>query len=122
MDHFSSVRALTSDDSLRLFHWTHSVPLWQPNQIILLNFLKRRSINSGETNQPIIGAIKLIRERREIAVKETTDLMDAYVCSQPTLQRNVEKTQEQLRDNFMRWLIWFIILAVGRAYILLRGR
>ena len=60
-----------------------------------------------------IETIKLIREELDIDLKEPKDLVDAYVRSQPTLQRKVEKAQEQLREKFVHRLIWFIILVVG---------
>lgn len=52
-----------------------------------------------------IEAIKLTREQRDIDLKEAKDLVDAYVRSQPTLQRKVEKAREQLTQKFLRWLI-----------------
>lgn len=68
-----------------------------------------------------IEAIKLLRNERKIGLKEAKELVDSYVCSQPSLQRKMEAVQAEMKRKLARGLIWFIILAVGAAYLLFKG-
>ena len=66
----------------------------------------------------VIEAIKLVRVERHIGLKEAKEAVDAYVRSQPPLQRKMEQVQAGTRQKLGRWLTWLLILAAGAAYFL----
>ncbi|HEY5627682.1 MAG TPA: hypothetical protein VIR79_07030 [Nitrospira sp.] len=68
----------------------------------------------------VIEAIKLVRLDRHIGLKEAKDAVDAYLRSQPALQRKLEQAQAETRQKLGRWLMWLLILAAGAAYFLMQ--
>jgi hypothetical protein len=87
--------------------------------------------SSGASNLPraavdllwrgeVIEAIRLVRLEQHIGLKEAKDAVDAYVRSQPTLQRKMEQAQAETRQKLGRWLTWLLILAAGAAYFLVQ--
>lgn len=69
-----------------------------------------------------IEAIKIVRLEREIGLKESKDLVDAYLKSRPDLQRRLEAAQAEARQGFVRWLVIFLALAAMAAYFLTQGK
>ena len=69
-----------------------------------------------------IEAIKLVRLDRGLGLKESKDLVDAYLRSRPDLQRRLEAAQAEARQGFVRWLIIFLALAAVAAYFVTQGK
>ncbi len=69
-----------------------------------------------------IEAIKIVRLERELGLKESKDLVDAYLKSRPDLQRRLEAAQAEARQGFVRWLVIFLALAAFAAYFVMRGK
>ena len=69
-----------------------------------------------------IEAIKIVRLERGIGLKESKDLVDAYLKSRPDLQRRLEAAQAEARQGFVRWLVIFLALAAMAAYFLTQGK
>ena len=69
-----------------------------------------------------IEAIKLVRLDRGLGLKESKDLVDAYLRSRPDLQRRLEAAQAEARQGFVRWLIIFLALAAAAAYFVTQGK
>lgn len=65
-----------------------------------------------------IEAIKIIRQESGLGLKESKDLVDAYLKSRPDLQRRLETAQTEARQGFVRWLVIFLALAAMAAYVL----
>jgi hypothetical protein len=70
----------------------------------------------------VIEAIKIVRLERDIELKESKDQVDAYVRSQPVLQRKLQTAQAQATQTLARWLIGVLLLAAAAAYIFVSGR
>lgn len=69
-----------------------------------------------------IEAIKIVRLDRNLGLKESKDLVDAYLKSRPDLQRQLEAAQAEARQGFVRWLVIFLALAAMTAYFLTQGK
>jgi len=69
-----------------------------------------------------IEAIKIVRLERGLGLKESKDLVDAYLKSRPDLQRRLEAAQAEARQGFVRWLITFLALAGAVAYFVMQGK
>lgn len=69
-----------------------------------------------------IEAIKIVRLDRNLGLKESKDLVDAYLKSRPDLQRRLEAAQAEARQGFVRWLITFLALAGAVAYFVTLGK
>ncbi|MBF8306124.1 MAG: Ribosomal protein [Acidobacteria bacterium] len=55
-------------------------------------------------------------------MKESKDLVDAYLKSRPDLQLRLEAAQAEARQGFVRWLVIFLTLAAAAAYFLTQGK
>jgi len=69
-----------------------------------------------------IEAIKIVRLERDIGLKESKDLVDAYLKSRPDLQRRLEAAQAEARQGFVRWMVIFLALAAVMAYFVMQGK
>ena len=69
-----------------------------------------------------IEAIKIVRLERDLGLKESKDLVDAYLKSRPDLQRRLEAAQAEARQGFVRWLAVFLTLAAAAAYFVMQGK
>ncbi len=69
-----------------------------------------------------IEAIKIVRLERGLGLKESKDLVDAYLKSRPDLQRRLEAAQAEARQGFVRWLVIFLALAAVAVYFLMQGK
>ena len=67
----------------------------------------------------VIEAIKVVRQERNIGLKEAKDLVDAYLASQPALKKKMEQVLATAQQRFIRWLIGFLVLAAGVAYFVM---
>jgi len=76
------------------------------------------ALEQGKT----IEAIKIIRQESGLGLKESKDLVDAYLKSRPDLQRRLESAQAEGRQGFVRWLVIFLALAAAAAYFLTQGK
>jgi hypothetical protein len=59
-----------------------------------------------------IEAIKIVRLERDLGLKESKDLVDAYL-TRPDLQRRLQAAQAEARQGFVRWLVIFLALAAA---------
>ena len=67
----------------------------------------------------VIQAIKVVRQDRNIGLKESRNVVDAYIASQPALKKKMDKVLATAQQRFIRWLIGFLILAAGISYLVL---
>ncbi len=66
-----------------------------------------------------IEAIKIVREERNIGLKEAKDAVDAFVRSQPSLQSSVEAAQSGANRSVLLWIVGVVVIAL-LAYFLLK--
>lgn len=59
----------------------------------------------------VIEAMKVVRQERNIGLKESRNVVDAYIASQPSLKKKMDKVLATAQRRFTRWLIGFLILA-----------
>lgn len=69
----------------------------------------------------VIEAIKVVRQERNVGLKEAKDVVDAYLASQPALKKKMDQVLATARQRFIRWLIGFLVLAAGVAYFVMQG-
>ncbi len=67
----------------------------------------------------VIEAIRIVRQERNIGLKEAKDVVDAYIASQPALKKKMDQVLATARQRFIRWLIGFLVLAAGIAYLMM---
>ena len=65
-----------------------------------------------------IDAIKIVREERNIGLKEAKDAVEDYVRSQPALQSSFATAQAETKRAALRWLAMLIGLAILVYYLL----
>ncbi len=70
----------------------------------------------------MIDAIKLVRQDRNLGLKEAKDALDAYLRTQPELQRRKAAVQaEQFRGFVRGTAIVAVLLALAACWFWLRG-
>ena len=69
----------------------------------------------------MVEAIKLVRVERHLGLKESKDLVDAYMHSQPVLRQKLEQAQTVTWQTLKR-LIIALIVAAAAAYFFFQGR
>lgn len=70
----------------------------------------------------MIEAIKVVRKERNIGLKAAKDVVETYIASQPALKKKMDQVLATAQQRFIRWLIGFLVLAVGMAYLVMQGR
>jgi len=65
-----------------------------------------------------IEAIKIIREERNIGLKEAKDAVEDYVRSQPALQSSLAAAQNETIRSVLLWLAALVALALIAYYFL----
>lgn len=66
----------------------------------------------------VVEAIKLVRAEQKIGLKESRELIDAYVRTQPALLSRIGQAQADAREGLFRWLIFLLVGGAGLAYLL----
>ncbi len=61
-------------------------------------------------------AIKIVRLERDVGLKEAKDAVDAYLRTQPDLQRRVAATRAEQNQGCLRWLAAITVLLVLAVY------
>jgi ribosomal protein L7/L12 len=69
----------------------------------------------------VIEAIKVVRHERNIGLREAKGVIDVYIASQPALKKKMDQVLATAQQRFIRWLIGFLVLAAGVAYLVMRG-
>ena len=70
----------------------------------------------------VIGAIKVVRQERNLGLKEAKDLVDAYIRSQPSLRQKLEQAQAEMWQKLKRGLLVALIFAAAVAYFFFQIR
>jgi hypothetical protein len=61
----------------------------------------------------VVDAIRLVRKDQQIDLREAKASVDAYLRSQPALQRRIEQDQSDARTGLFRWAVFFLIGGAG---------
>ena len=69
----------------------------------------------------VIEAIKVVRQERNIDLKEAKDLIDTYLTSQPALTNKMDQVLATARRRFILWLVGFLVFAAGAGYLVIHG-
>jgi hypothetical protein len=69
----------------------------------------------------VVRAINLVRKERGIGMAEAKELVVMYIGTQPALKKKIDQVLATAKRRFILWLIGFLVLAVGVAYVLMRG-
>ena len=67
----------------------------------------------------VIEAIKVVRQERNIGLKEAKEAVETYIVSEPALKKKMDQVLATAKQRFIRWLIGFLVLAVGIAYFVM---
>ncbi|MBM4139062.1 MAG: hypothetical protein FJ244_06260 [Nitrospira sp.] len=67
----------------------------------------------------VIKAIKVVRQELNIGLKESRNVVDAYIVSQPALKKKMDKVLATAQRRFISWLVGFLILATGIASLVM---
>ena len=67
----------------------------------------------------VIDAITLVRKEQHVDLKEAKASVDAYLRSQPALQRRLEQVQADARTGLLRWVLFLLIGGAGLLYVLM---
>jgi ribosomal protein L7/L12 len=66
-----------------------------------------------------IEAIRIVREEQGLGLKEAKDAVEAYVRTQPALQKVLDDRNAEAKSAFVKWIL-IIAAAVGAAIIFLK--
>ena len=67
-----------------------------------------------------IEAIKIVREERNIGLKEAKDAIEDYLKDQPALQASFAATQTEVKRSALLWFGALIVFALFVYYFLAR--
>ena len=65
-----------------------------------------------------IGAIKIIRERHRVGLKEAKDFVEDYIDGNPALKAEMKAAQAKLLKDILKWALTAFIVIVLCVYIL----
>lgn len=68
----------------------------------------------------LIEAIKIVRQERKIGLKEAKAQVEEYIASQPALKKKMDKILVEAQQKFIRWIVGFLVLAAGIAYVVMQ--
>jgi ribosomal protein L7/L12 len=66
-----------------------------------------------------IEAIKIVRQERNIGLKEAKDAVEQYLSSQPSLQTSLAAARKEAGRRALNWLVAIIALAILAYYLLM---
>lgn len=66
----------------------------------------------------VIDAISLVRKEQHIDLKQAKASVEAYLHTQPALQRRIEQELADARAGLLRWALLFLIGGAGLLYFL----
>ncbi len=66
----------------------------------------------------VIDAIRLVRKEQHVDLKEAKASVDAYLRSQPALQRRIAQDQADARAGLLRWAMFLLIGGAGLLFVL----
>jgi len=69
----------------------------------------------------LIEAIKVVRQERNIGLTEAKGVVEAYLASQPSLKKKMDKVLVTAQQKFIRWMIGILVFAAGVAYFVMQG-
>jgi ribosomal protein L7/L12 len=67
----------------------------------------------------VIEAVKVVRQERNIGLKEAKEAVETYIASEPALKKKMDQVLATAKQRFIRWLIGFLVLAAGMAYLVM---
>ena len=67
-----------------------------------------------------IEAIKIVREERNIGLKEAKDAVEDYVRTHPAIQASMDAAQAEAKRSVSLWLAALVVLALLAYYFLAR--
>ena len=67
----------------------------------------------------VIEAIKVVRQEWNIGLKEAKEAVETYIASEPALKKKMDQVLATAKQRFIRWLIGFLVLAAGMAYLVM---
>jgi ribosomal protein L7/L12 len=67
----------------------------------------------------LIGAITVVRQERNLGLKEAKGQVEVYIASQPALKKKMDKVLATVQQRFIRWVIGLLILAAGITLLVL---
>ena len=67
-----------------------------------------------------IDAIRIVREERNLELKEAKDAVDAYVRSQPALQASLQSRQTQAMRGLLNWIAGIALALIVLYFIVTR--
>ncbi len=67
----------------------------------------------------VIEAIKIVRQERNIGLKEAKEQVVTYIATQPALKKKIDQVLATAKQRLIRWLIGFLVLAAGMAYLVM---
>jgi hypothetical protein len=94
-------------------------PIAEPSQQSLFDRSLSEAAVAALWRGQVIDAIRLVREEQRIDLEEAKASVDAYLRSQPALQRRIEQTQSDARAGLLRWVLFFMIGGAGLLYFLM---
>ncbi|MGE0469046.1 MAG: ribosomal protein L7/L12 [Nitrospira sp.] len=69
----------------------------------------------------LIEAIKVVRQERNLGLKEAKGVVEAYLASQPAIKKKMDQVLATAQQRFIRWLVGILVLAAGIAYLVMQG-
>jgi ribosomal protein L7/L12 len=69
----------------------------------------------------VIAAIKVVRQERNIGLKEAKDVVDVYIASHPALKKKLDDVLATVKQRFIQWLIGFLVIVAGALYLVIYG-
>ena len=67
-----------------------------------------------------IEAIRIVREERNIGLKEAKDAVDEYVSSKPALQASLAEAQKKATQGFLRWIAIIAAVLLVATYFIVK--
>jgi ribosomal protein L7/L12 len=63
----------------------------------------------------MIEAIKIVRQERNLGLKEARDVVEGYPKTQPDLKKKMEMAQAEQKQGCVRWLVVTVAILLAVA-------
>ena len=68
----------------------------------------------------LIEAIKVVRQERNVGLKEAKEAVEAYLALERALKKKMDKVLATAQQRFIRWLIGLLLVAAVIVYLVMR--
>lgn len=93
-------------------------PIAEPSQTSLFDQPLSEAAVAALWKGQVLDAVTLVRKEQHVDLKKAKSSVEAYLQTQPALQRRIEQDLADARAGLLRWALFSLIGGGGLLYFL----